>query len=249
MLNRRRREEETAILRDTIQQAEQQIESGQDAFLVVAGEGYHLGIVGIVASRLAERFNRPAVVLRLDDGVARGSARSIAGFNVHDALGQCAQWLLEYGGHAAAAGLQVKPEHLDAFRTAVNDCAARTFDTEEPVPELQIDGELRDGELSWEFYRDVQRLEPFGEENPSPKFLLHRVTAAYPPRVVGSNHLRMSVRTGPNIFPAIGFNMGDYLPLCESTSLPFDLVCRPKESHYQGRTSLELELLDLRPAR
>jgi single-stranded-DNA-specific exonuclease len=247
-LNKRRREEEAEILKFSLRSAEEQLATSHDKFLVVGGSDYHLGVVGIVASRLVDRFRLPAVVLRIDPGLAKGSARSIPGFDVHEALGACDDHLIGWGGHAAAAGLQLRPENLDAFRAAANEFAAGIFANRDLTPELLIDADLSPGEFNWDLYRDVQRLQPFGEQNPSPLFRLSGVRNASPPRIVGSNHLKLRLRIGGAYHGAIGFNLGHLLPVIESDSAPFDVVFRPSENVWQGRTSLELEIVDARPA-
>lgn len=248
-LNRQRRDEEASIVDDAIARAEAQIAAGLADVLVVAGPDYHLGVVGIVAARVAERFHRPAIVMRLETDRAKGSARSIPGFDVHAALGACADHLLTFGGHAAAAGVQVAASALDDFRRAINAHARTLFAVAEPAPELHVDAVLDGADITWEFYRDLQRLQPFGEENPAPLFLLEGARCPVPPRLVGNNHLKLTLRADGESFPAIGFGLGHLLPLCESPGHAVDVLFRPSENTWQGRTSLQLEVKDLRPAR
>ncbi|MDK2971146.1 MAG: single-stranded-DNA-specific exonuclease [Candidatus Sumerlaeota bacterium] len=247
-LNRQRRSEEASIVDDAVAQAESQLASGLDSILVVAGLDYHLGVVGIVASRLVERFHRPAIVLRIDPERAKGSARSIPGFDIHEALSACAPHLLTFGGHAMAAGLQVAPEHLDDFRAAINDHARPLFEQRDLSPEILVDAPIDGTEITWEFYHDLQRLQPFGEQNAAPLFLLGGARPVGAPRVVGTNHLKVALRSAGSTFPAIGFRLGHLLTLCESQSHSVDVVFRPTENTWQGRTDIQLELQDMRPA-
>lgn len=245
-LNRQRRAAETGILGQTISAAEEQIEGGLDSLLVVGGEHWHLGIVGIVAARLAERFHRPAIVLRVEPDLAKGSARSIAGFDIHEALAACDEHLLGWGGHAAAAGVQVHPDNLDALREALNEHAAAVFQQRDLSPELEIDADLEHEDFGWGLFRDMQRLQPFGQDNPAPVFRMRGVRSARAPRIVGRNHLKLDLRTQRGIVSGIGFGLGGLLPLCGADA-EFDVAIRPMESTFRGETKLEAELLDARP--
>jgi len=247
-LNRRRREEEKEILQDSLSLAEDQITSGEDAFLVVAGETYHLGVVGIVASRLAEKFHLPTVVMRIDAEVARGSARSIPGFDVHQALGAVEDHLLGFGGHAAAAGVRVEPGRLVTFRGAINEYARGVFAANDLSPECLIDAELEACEFEWGLWKDLQRLQPFGEANPEPVFMMRGLRTAVPPRVVGNDHLRVRFQADGHSFQAIGFHMADRIGLMDSADAQVDALFRPSANDWNGQTSLEMHLVDLRPA-
>ncbi len=247
MLNRRRRTEEADILTRSLEQAETQLESSEDSLLVVSHPEFHLGIVGIVASRLAERFYRPAIVLRRDQELAQGSARSIPGFDIHEALGACQSHLVTFGGHAAAAGLKLRPDAIKPFRSAINEFASDVFRTRDLTPEVTIDARVEHDEIGWPFFHDVQRLQPFGQDNPAPLFLLEGVTSRQPPRIVGTNHLKLSLNVGTQKFSAIGFNLGHLLSVCESMTSPFDIIFRPTQNTWRGSTTLELQLHDARP--
>ncbi|MBI5154738.1 single-stranded-DNA-specific exonuclease RecJ, partial [Candidatus Poribacteria bacterium] len=248
MLNRRRRTEETQILGSSVTSAEQQMDSGEDSALVVAGEEFHLGVVGIVAARLVERFYRPAIVLRLDREIARGSARSIPGFDIHEALQACGDHLVGFGGHAAAAGLKLRPDSITPFRTAINGFASNAFKQKNLTQVVEIDARVEPPEFGWDLLRDTQRLRPFGQENAAPVYLLEGVSNAADPRIVGTNHLKMRLSVNGEQFGAIGFNLGHLLPLCESRASRCNVLFRPSENQWQGRTSLELEIIDLQPA-
>lgn len=245
MLNMRRREEEAGILDHCLAAADAQLASGEDSLLVVGGQDYHLGVVGIVAARLTERFHRPAIVLRLEEELARGSARSIEGFDIHEALCSCHDLLTQYGGHAAAAGVQLQSTRVPQFRGAINGFARDVFARRDLTPVLSIDVQLEPEELTWDLHRDVQRLQPFGENNPTPVFLLSGVQNHFAPKIVGSNHLRLSVRLGDRPMAAIGFRLGHHLELCNSGQ-PYDVVFRTTENHFRGQTNLEMHVIDLR---
>lgn len=174
-INTERQQTEQTILAAVLAQLESDPARLHDRVLVVAGDKWHPGVIGIVASRLMERYARPAIVISMENGEGRGSGRAPASFNLHGALGACAAYLIRYGGHAAAAGLQIEEEKLGAFRQAINAWAAQSC----PVPEpgrLVIDAPATIRELSLPAVQELSRLEPFGSGNPVPVFLLQNAT-------------------------------------------------------------------------
>lgn len=245
MLNRRRRDDEAGILDECTEQARRQMDNGEDSLLVVEGPTFHLGIVGIVAARLAEMFYRPAIVLRSDPVLARGSARSIPGFDVHEALGACQSYLQGYGGHAAAAGVRLHPDRIVPFRRAINDYAGEILRTRDLRPEIAVDAVLDEREITHALVRDIERLQPFGEDNPPPVFMVRGARSASPARVVGTNHLKLSLRTGSSQHSGIAFRGLHLQPLFE-TPRPLDLLVRPTENTFRGTTTLELTVLAAR---
>lgn len=246
-LNRDRRKEEMRMLDDALLQVEtlrdQQFEHG----FVVEGPDYHLGVVGIVAARISERHYRPSVVLRRENGILKGSARSVPGLDVHDIMLGCGDLLTRFGGHAQAAGLELAATQLESFRERFNALSRERFVEYSHEPSLDIDAVLAPGEFTWELHKSIQRLEPFGQDNAEPLFLLRGVESAGAPRLVGQNHLKLNLRHGGLNFGAIGFNKGEFLPICDGGG-KLDVVGRLKENAWQGRLSLEVELVDLRPA-
>ncbi len=245
-LNTARRSTEAGISKLCMKQAESQMESGENSLLVVDDPTFHLGIVGIVAARLAERFYRPAIVLRSDPDLARGSARSIPRFDVHEALGACESMLEGFGGHAAAAGVRIVPARIAEFRTAINEFAGEVFRTRDMTPEVDIDTEIDGDEISWELFGDLARMEPFGEANPAPVFLLRNVRNAGEPRIVGTNHLKLWLQTGRQRRSAIGFNKGHLMDVCDCNGSSYDLLCQLSENTFRGETRLELTIVDAR---
>ncbi|MEO8376534.1 MAG: single-stranded-DNA-specific exonuclease RecJ [Candidatus Sumerlaeota bacterium] len=244
-LNLERREIESDILDASVVQAEKFLES-ETFTLVIGGQGWHLGVVGIVAGRLTERYDVPAIVLACDGDQAKGSARSVPGFDIHEALMACGHHLLSYGGHPAAAGLKLKTNALPEFRDAVNSYAQEMFRNIDRTRTIHVDAEVDPAEITWALYGDLQKLQPHGEGNPEPLFLMRSVESAAPPRIVGRNHLKMKLRAGNSSFDAIGFSLGHLKPTFESGRA--DILFRPRENNYNGMSSLELELVDGRPA-
>ena len=246
-LNRERRTIEDEILTASIDEAETIMTGEACHALVVGGEGWHLGVVGIVASRLTERYAVPAIVLAIDNGLAKGSARSVPGFDIHEALSACGSCLVAFGGHAAAAGLRLEVSSLPRFRRELNEHAGGVFSRLDRTRTIDVDAEVNSGDVTWELLNDIRRLEPFGSQNPPPLFLMRGVRAAAPPRIVGRNHLRMKLGQGDRSFNSIGFSLGHLKPAFEGGEM--DILFRPKENEFNGTRSLELELVDGRPSR
>lgn len=246
-LNRERREIESGILDASLLEAERSLAENRRHALVVGGLGWHLGVVGIVAARLTERYDVPAIVLGIEGGLAKGSARSVPGFDIHEALIACAEHLETYGGHAAAAGLKLREDSLPRFSAALNSYAEGVFADLDRTRVVTADTELAAGEASWDLQRDLDRMQPFGEGNPAPRFLLRGVRALFPPRIVGKNHLRLRLDSGGGQWDAIGFSQGHLKEIFEPGA-PADVVVHLSENHFNGERRLEFELLDARPS-
>lgn len=243
-LNKARRGIEADILAGCLSQIEARRAESAGAF-VLASEGWHFGVVGTVASRLSERFHRPAVVLGIEGAVAKGSARSIPGYDVHDGLTCCREHLQSYGGHRAAAGLRLELARLEGFREALDAHARGAIRGELARPCVEIDTVVSAEEITWQLVGDMAAMEPYGEGNSPPVFMASGATAGQAPRIVGNGHLKLSLRIGGRSFSAIGFSLGSQIESWRGGG-PHDLLFRPMENVYLGERSLELEILDTR---
>jgi len=221
----------------------------QHPVLLIAGQGWHQGVVGIVAARLVEEFGRPAIVVGLDGDEGRGSARSIPGFDVLAAMHGAAEHFERYGGHAAAAGCEVREDAIDAARAAVEERAHELIAAAGGIaaPPLVIDTELPLSLLAEGVMHQVDRLEPFGAGNDEPLFLARDTRLDGPPRRVGADrsHLILELRHGPRVFKAIGFRMGEREDELRA-GVPVHVAYRPMWNTFRGRTNLELRLVDFR---
>jgi single-stranded-DNA-specific exonuclease len=206
---------------------------------------WHKGVVGIVASRVIERYYKPTIVLTESNGSITGSARSVRNFDVHEAIAACGDILVQYGGHKYAAGLTLKPENLDAFRQRFEEEVARRILPEHKVPVIEIDAELEPDEITPKFYRILKQLAPFGPGNMLPVFACKGVKDDGSVRIVGTNHLKMKLgkETGAS-FDAIGFNMSQYHTHI-SLGLPFDVCYTLEENHFNGHTTLQWVVKDI----
>ena len=216
--------------------------------LVVMDPSWHQGVVGIVASRLVDSYARPTIVLTVKDGIATGSARSVDGVNIHEALIKVSGFLNSFGGHAMAAGMKLDIDKVDAFRDAFINEINQMLPEEDLVRTVWVDGIVELKSLTMPLVRSIERMEPFGRDNPRPQFGIKGVRTQQMRRIGGGGkHLSMFVsQDGPNI-KAVGFGMGD-----DAENLPlggiFDIVVEPKLNTWKGKTNVELFIKDIRPS-
>ena len=216
---------------------------------VVYQENWHKGVIGIVASRLMEHHYRPTVVFTQSQGKWVASARSIPGFDLYQGLTECAEHIEQFGGHTFAAGLTVLPEKLPAFIERFEAVAQEHLGTEKQEPELHIDKEVQLEELTPSFYQILRQFAPFGPENPSPLFSSRGLTDTGRSRKVGQDqtHLKAEFNQNGTLFGGIGFSLADRLSdMADQQAV--DVVFSLEENQWQGRTSLQLEIKDLRPS-
>ena len=251
-LNRQRQETQRTIAEHAAQMAEDAGMTGNDRrAIVLADEGWHPGVVGIVCSRLAERYGRPVVLLQRQGDRCRGSARSVEGYSIHAALTATAQHLESFGGHDAAAGLTLRAADLGPFTEALIDHANAHIDVEQMTPTVRIDCDARLEELDFEVVKRIAALSPFGHANPRPAVRLTAMTLAEPPRQMGSygRHLSLRLRQdgvgGRHWIRAVWWNGGS-LAADLAAGMHLDAVVEPKLNAFNGRVSVEVEVRDVR---
>ena len=211
--------------------------------IVLASAEWHPGVIGIVASRLIEKYHRPTVLISLQDGEGKGSGRSIPAFHLHDALRACADHLLKFGGHRQAAGLSISEATLEAFVAQFDQVAAGMLEPEDLVPELLIDAELQAAEVNAGLIEMVNKLAPFGMGNPEPLFLL-RGCCILERREMNGGHLRFTLRKDGATFTAVGFSMAERTIAVSD----IDILFSPQFNDWRGQRSIQLRLKDIRPA-
>lgn len=245
--NRGRQTEERRIFRQACKLIEEQgLASDSRRAIVMASEEWHAGVIGIVASRIVERFHRPTILIATENGEGQGSGRSVRHFHLHDALAGCASHLLSFGGHAMAAGLRVETTKIEAFTDAFVERANRTLTGRDLEPALNLDGEVDLNDLTEPLVRELERLAPFGVGNPKPRFATGLLQLDGEPRTVGKNgeHLQMSLTDGRTRRKAIAFRQAERLE-----QLLDQRRCRvafePILNTFNGRTSVELQVLDI----
>jgi len=246
-LNARRQALDQRILDEAIELAGRTLRA-EDRALVLAADDWHPGVIGIVASRLVERFGRPTFLIGWDaDGeLGRGSGRSIVGFDLHDALHRVGHTLEKYGGHTMAAGLTIRRDRFEEFRVAFLGVAGELLGPDDLVPHQRVDLELPLGLVSEELERLMRHLEPCGPGNPAPVFGV-RGARAVGSRRVGANHLRFTLDDGSGILPAIGFQWADQVPE-DWLRQPLDVAFRLELDEWQGRSTLQARVATLGPS-
>jgi single-stranded-DNA-specific exonuclease len=220
--------------------------SPPDGVAVLAKEGWHPGVIGIVASKIAEAFHMPAFIFSVSDGIAKGSCRSVKDFDVCRALGDCGDILLAYGGHKQAAGLKLRADDIDTFNSMMRKIVRRDM-PEEYMPELEIHAGARLDEVSRGLLQELDLLEPFGCGNPEP-VLGSKELSAIDPRIVGTGHLKLKLNNGTVSHDAIGFNMGQHIDDL-SSYIRVDAAYTPSWNEWNGNRYVQLVLKGLRPSR
>jgi single-stranded-DNA-specific exonuclease len=241
--NTDRKEADSSITNEALEIINGDITLQNKKTTVVFRDHWHKGVVGIVASRLIETYYRPTVVLTQSGDVAAGSARSVPGFNLYEAIHACREYLLGYGGHFAAAGLSLLPENVDAFTNKFEEVVAATIPEQLLIPEIIIDTGILFKDLNQNFYNIICQMEPFGPENMRPVFIAKNVQDTGYSKIVKDLHIRFVVKQDKFSFTGIGFNLAEKFPLLKK---PFDLVFTLDENEWNGNISLQLKIIDLR---
>ena len=245
--NVRRQEEEAGILAAAKKVVQTDPDVGAHTVLVVAGEGWHRGVIGIVASKLVDAFHRPAIVLSVDDdGTAHGSCRSIPGFDMLGALERCAHLFIRFGGHRQAAGLTMDAGRIRELRAAVNDVADETLGPEDLMPRLRIDGDLDFRGITGGVASGVASLAPFGAGNPRPVFAARGVEIVDGPRKLKERHLKMALKQEGRIFRAIAWRAAERHDYLTEHRTALDVAFSLDQNQYNGETYVELTLADIR---
>lgn len=247
--NRRRQEIQQAVVDDALRKVNSEIDLEKEKAIVLAGKGWHPGVVGIVASRLKEEFSRPAVVISLDEeGFGKGSARSVKGLDLYETLTAVKKHLDGYGGHPMAAGLTVTEENLPRFKADFVREANTRLAESDLQPTLILDGELKLNDINPRFMDFLEKLGPYGPSNMRPKFMARTVGISGNPRVIGNgDHLRFTAKQRGSSYNAVGFNLSDhYQDLV--THKPIDLAFVVEINEWKGSREIQLNVRDIRPS-
>lgn len=243
--NTDRKEADLSITQEALEMIRQNADWLQRKSTVVYQSHWHKGVVGIVASRLIETYYRPTVVLTESGDYVSGSARSVPGFNLYEAIHACREYLLGYGGHFAAAGLTLEKSNVDLFREKFEEIVSARIKEEHLIPEIMIDAKIELNQITFPFYNIIKQMEPFGPENMTPTFIAKGVKDTGFSRIVKEDHIKFVVQQGDATITGIGFNMADKFPIVESRE-PFDMVFKIDENEWNGNKSLQLRVEDVR---
>lgn len=243
-LNRERQKIEADVVSEAVEAVNEQ---ELPAALVLASRRWHVGVVGIAAARLVERFHRPTIVIAIDEGgVGKGSARTVGGFDLYQGLATCRDLLDAFGGHPAAAGVTVQESRLDEFRDRFTAAVAEWTCGAPAVPTLHVDAEVQLSEVTATLIKEIGAFHPFGAGNPEPTFAVKRLEVM-DSRTVGEKHLKMTVRQGRSIpFDSIGFGMKSLLDRGIPARTPVDLAFLPELNRWNGYDRIQLRIRDLR---
>ncbi len=221
----------------------------RDKAIILHGDDWHPGVIGIVASRLVEKYHLPSIMLTTIDGVAKGSARSIQGFDIYQALEQCKDLLVQFGGHKAAAGLEIEVDKIDEFRRRFNEVLNTQLSENDIIPEIEIDAEINFSEITAKFIRILDQFAPFGPGNHRPVFLARNVRWANNPRIVGKNHIigMLKQENSDKVFDAIGFNLGGIMnEIVDKNKILMDIVFTIDKFYKWDKAFPQLKLKDIR---
>jgi single-stranded-DNA-specific exonuclease len=244
--NRWRQSVEGDTLREALGALETGFDPDRDRAIVLSSEGWHPGVIGIVASRIVERLHRPTMLIAMgEDGEGKGSARSISAFHLYEALRECAGHMLRFGGHRMAAGCAIRRERVDGFREALNACATAALAADDLIPEVRIDLEMELRHADGDLVRMLRHAAPFGAGNATPVFAARGVMPV-DTRVVGQGHLKLRLSAAGTRLDAIGFGMAERWTA--PAAGPLDVAFKLEENVWQGRTSVQARLVDFRPA-
>lgn len=244
-LNVKRQSEENRIAKEAAALAERTHAFGRDPVMVLASEDWHHGVIGIVSSRLTEKFGLPSILISIEDGIGKGSGRSIKGLNIMEALGECKDLLIRYGGHELAAGLTVSAENIDAFREKINDIAREKIDPDGVESSIEIDCETTDGDITLELARELSVFEPCGVGNPQPVFLLRNALVTSVESIGGGKHTKITLSLDGRSISALAFGMS-----AEETDIVAgeraDIVFKLDINEFRNVSSVQLLISDIR---
>jgi len=208
---------------------------------------WHKGVIGIVASRCIEKFYRPTIILTESNGKATGSARSVDGFNIYEAISECSELLDQYGGHMYAAGLTMDIDKVEAFKEKFEQIVSEKISEEQLTPLITIDSEIDFKDINFKLYNILEQMEPFGPGNMQPVFVSHQLHVSGRPRILKSQHLKFFVKQNDEdeAMEAIGFGHAEYYDLVAS-GMRFSMAYYIEENHYLGNKTIQLRVKDLR---
>lgn len=243
--NRNRQKIEADILQQSMQKVRNEVNFKEEKAIVLSDTGWHPGVIGIVASRLVDRFYRPTVIISMGRNIGRGSARSISDFNLFGAISKCKEHLMEFGGHEAACGFTIHKKDIEKFKASFNKLAKKLLRPDDLLPKLEADMDMPLSRLSEGLIRQIEKLAPHGPENPSPIFISRKIKLKNAPRAIGKKGIKFWVTDGKITCEAIAFGVSDiYFGMLKNGEV--DLAYSPSINVYKGLSSIQLNLEDLK---
>ncbi len=245
--NQHRKNVDEEAFNEAIVQAESRFaDNGNCNSIILHKEGWHTGVIGIVASRVVEKYYRPTILISVEDGVGKGSARSVPGFDLYESLKQCEDLFIGFGGHKYAAGLTIAQKNIIPFIERFEAIASQGLTPDHMIPKLNIEAEVRLGIIDDKFVKLLKMFAPFGPQNMRPVFVSRNLQIVGTPTIVGRNHLKFKVRQDDKVFDVIAFNMGDLLYRLTPGEYNLDMAYVIEENVFMGRRSIQLRAKDIR---
>jgi single-stranded-DNA-specific exonuclease len=241
--NRKRKKIESDVLKSACDMIDP---DNLDSAIVLSSPDWHPGVIGIVASRLLDMYNRPVLLFSVKDSVAKGSARSAPPFHLHRAIAACSELLTGFGGHSQAAGLKLSVENLPLFKEKMERLVKESVSVEDMKPVLEIDAAVKFSDINFSLIKELKLLEPYGESNREPHLGAKDISVVNH-RIVGNNHLKMQLRQNSINVETIGFSMGEQIKVI-GDSLAMDIVFVPSINEWNGSRTLQLNLKAIRPS-
>ena len=246
--NYKRRKIDEVTFSHAIELIDKTVDLEKELGIILHEENWHPGVIGIVASRVVEKYYRPAIMLSTIDGLAKGSARSIAGFNIYQPLEMCKDLLVQFGGHEAAAGVTLELKNIPEFKKRFNEILRETMAEKEFTPEIKIDTKISLSDITPKFVRILDQFSPLGPGNMRPVFMSENVQLSNYPRIVGKNHLLTSLRQNGSdkVFDTIGFNLGYFANIIDKEKDLMDIVYTIETITKNGATFPQIRLKDIK---
>lgn len=244
--NKERQRVEAEILEKAITKLEEGYDFDKSRIIVLDGEGWHAGVIGIVASRIVDQYSQPTVLIATENGIGKGSARSMSGFNIYEAMRKCSELFEKFGGHEMAAGLTIKAENIPEFRKKINEIAEEMLQGKQLQPEIAVDYKLEQADVNLDTARQLKLMEPFGMCNQNPNFV-YRNLQILDRRLVGANskHLSMTLYDGSNSIKGIAFNMGNMYNIL-SNGKKVDIICSMDINLWNNNENVQLVIKDIK---
>ncbi|MCK4534612.1 MAG: hypothetical protein KAT81_03710, partial [Syntrophobacterales bacterium] len=239
--NKKRQEMEKAILNEILEDIDTSIDIDKVNSLVFASHKWHPGVIGIVASKLVDRYYKPVILISITDGVGKGSGRSILEFNLYGGLEKCSSLLLSYGGHRYAAGISIREENIEEFSKTLSRAVLEEIGDERPVPETAIDALCNLNEIDYNLVSQIEMLAPFGNMNPEPVLCAKNIKVSFL-TTVGNNHLKMRASGDKTHYDTIWFNGGHLSGLLSGSTV--DIAFTPQINRWNGKSSIQLKIKD-----
>ena len=244
--NTKRQDIQQKILDEAILKVEKEIDLDKETCIILADESWHRGVIGIVASKIVEKYHRPTILIAIEKGIGYGSGRSISNFHLFDAVDSCKDLFENYGGHTQAIGIKINKNNIEKLRKEINNYAKKMLSAEDLIPKINLDVKLKLSQVDEELIDEINKLTPFGMGNPKPVFYSTNLSLEDEPRILKEKHIRMELCDGSEIIDAIGFNMAHFYDEIMKNQEQINVVFFPELNEWNGDETMNLVLKDIK---